>query len=91
MNWAWLPAGREPQRAHLYWKWQEMAFTTRKLVVVKADKSLTASFSAAGRGNPPPDGTSAAVSDFVCEVFSRGRCRPREVAVLRLESLEVRR
>lgn len=46
-----------------------MALKTRELVAVKADKSLAASFSAAVRGNPPPDGTSVAMSDFVCEAL----------------------
>lgn len=47
-----------------------MALKTRELVAVKADKSLAASFSAAVRGNPTPDGTSALVSDFWRRVFS---------------------
>ena len=42
-----------------------MALSNREHIAVKADKGLAASFSAAGRSNPPPDRTSAEL-DFVC-------------------------
>ena len=45
-----------------------MVLCNREHVVVKADKGLAASFSAASLSNPPPDRTSAEF-DFICEAF----------------------
>ena len=60
------PAGAAARATVLEMK--RMALSNREHVVVKADKGLAASFSAAGRSNPPPDRTSAEL-DFVCETF----------------------